>query len=51
MLVYNSFLVDVTKSLKKAAKVLDACEMVCIMRPFVAECCNGRSERPVKSIG
>ena len=51
LLVYNSFFVVVLKSLKKSAKVLDACEMVCIMRPFVAECCDGRRERPVKSIG
>ncbi len=51
LLVYNRFRADVTKSVKKAAKVLDDFFMVCIMRPFVAECCDGRSERPVKSIG
>jgi hypothetical protein len=51
LLVYNSFYIDVIKSIKKITKTLDGVSMGCIMRPFVAECCGERSERPVKSIG
>ena len=51
LLVYNSFRGDVIKSIKKTVKTLDGSCVGCIMRPFVAECCGGRSERPVKSIG